>query len=86
MISLSEKIRDYLREHPTLNAPEAIKLWPENTPNAIRSALRNSRDAGVIVPLPGRYPRNYRLPLDIRARFACCHETALAALEIARSA
>ncbi len=30
--------------------------------------------------------RTPRLVLDIRARFACCHETALAALEIAREA
>jgi hypothetical protein len=61
MISLGERIRDFLREHPTLSAPEAIKLWPENTPRAIESALYKSRDAGVIVPLPGRKPRFYRI-------------------------
>ena len=59
-MSLGERIRDYLRTSPGITAPEASRLFGIARHRA-NEVLAAQRDAGVIVPLPGRYPRRYRI-------------------------
>jgi ABC-type branched-subunit amino acid transport system permease subunit len=67
MSSLSESIRDYLATHASLTAAEAQRLWGLSRSRA-GNLLRAQRDAGVIAPIPGRYPRHYRIArLEVEA-------------------
>ncbi len=59
-MSQTEAIRDHLRQHPSLSAPEAMKLLGVSRTRA-EKMMRQERDCGVIVPLPGKYPRRYRI-------------------------
>lgn len=59
--TIGERIRDHLRAHQSLSCPQARRLWPEVPARTIANSFYGLRDAGVIVPLPGRYPRSYRI-------------------------
>lgn len=58
-----ERIVAHIREHGCVTAPECLGLFGIKRGYA-SSMLVELRDAGVIVPLPGRYPRRYAMARD----------------------
>lgn len=61
-----ERICEHLREHGVITAPECPALFGFSRIRA-SNVLRELCEAGVIVALPGKYPRRYKMARDFAA-------------------